>query len=146
MSTKSGITHGSGFYLYKECFEDDRIYLRLEKPQFEATPDELTLSIPIEIWEHIRHYKAMETPYAKLSNAELDTMAKVLAKQAREASRKEGRERIFGALNPLTVNTEELSEENAIAEIASRLRKQRDKERALLDKIESFAQTDNSSE
>lgn len=140
MSTKIGIAHGKGFYLYKECFEDDRVYLRLEKPQFEATPDDLTLSIPIEIWELVRQCKIVETPYAKLSNTELASMARDLAKEARERPNKEGAERFAGSLNPLTAGIEDLSDEDALAEVSSRLSKRRVKERALLEKIETFAQ------
>ena len=53
MSTKSTLAHGPGFHLYHECFEQDTVYLELEKTHFECYPDRVTVAIPVVAWEVI---------------------------------------------------------------------------------------------
>lgn len=60
MSTKSTIEHSHDpemdFHFYRECFEDDCVYLELrgKVAQFEAGPCHVTIRIPVAIWEIIR--------------------------------------------------------------------------------------------
>lgn len=37
MSTKSTLVNGKGFRLFEECFEEDAVYLELEKTEFVAS-------------------------------------------------------------------------------------------------------------
>jgi hypothetical protein len=53
--TKSTIAHGSNFHFYHECFDDNHVYLELEGMEFEAGYNRVMVSIPIHIWETIRH-------------------------------------------------------------------------------------------
>src|SRR5262245_24365437 len=55
MSTKSTIAHGNNFHFYHECFDDNHVYLELEGMEFEAGYNRVMVSIPIHIWETIRH-------------------------------------------------------------------------------------------
>ena len=41
MSTKSSISHDDNHHLYKECFEDNLIYLQLDNP----------VSLTLDYWE-----------------------------------------------------------------------------------------------
>ena len=36
MSAKSSLIHGKDFHLFKDCFDDEHVYLRLENTEFEA--------------------------------------------------------------------------------------------------------------
>lgn len=71
MSTKSSIAHGSNFHLYHEAFEQDAVYLELDRAVFEASPDKVTVAIPILVWEVIRQYAAADLSWAAKSDEEI---------------------------------------------------------------------------
>lgn len=56
MSTKCTLAHGKDFHLFEECFEEDAVYLELEKAEFEASNHSIRVRIPIDIWEIIRKF------------------------------------------------------------------------------------------
>jgi hypothetical protein len=55
MSTKSTIAYGNNFHFYHEVLDDNHVYLELEGMEFEAGYGRVMVSIPIHIWEVIRH-------------------------------------------------------------------------------------------
>ena len=71
MSTKSTLAHGPGFRLYHECFEQDNVYLELEKTHFECYPDRVTVAIPIVVWEVIRQSAGANFSWAAKSDNEI---------------------------------------------------------------------------
>jgi hypothetical protein len=71
MSTKSSLAHGSGFHLYHECFEQDNVYLELEKAHFECYPDRVTVAIPIVVWEVIRQSAGADFSWVAKSDDEI---------------------------------------------------------------------------
>ena len=54
MSTKATIAYGENFHFYYECFDTDHVYLQLENMSFEASTGQVTVAIPIDVWETIR--------------------------------------------------------------------------------------------
>lgn len=56
MSTKCSIAHGTGFHLYNEVFDDEHVFLQLDKADFEATPDSVMVKLPLHVWEYIRSF------------------------------------------------------------------------------------------
>ena len=62
MSTKASLAYGDNFHLYEEAFDDNHIYLSLDKVEFEACQNGVMVAIPLHIWECIR----------KFSNARFD--------------------------------------------------------------------------
>lgn len=71
MSTKSTLAHGPGFHLYHECFEQDTVYLQLEKTHFECYPDRVTVAIPVVAWEVIRQSAGADFSWAAKSDDEI---------------------------------------------------------------------------
>jgi len=71
MSTKSTIAHGPNFHLYNEAFEQDCVYLTLDKTDFEATPDSITVAIPVVVWEVIRQSAGADLSWASKSDEEI---------------------------------------------------------------------------
>lgn len=71
MSTKSTLVYGPGFHLYHECFEQDNVYLELEKTHFECYPDMVTVAIPVVVWEVIRQSAGADFPWAAKSDDEI---------------------------------------------------------------------------
>ena len=55
MSTKVTIEHGKEFHFYKECFDDDNVFLQLSGRtlDFEAYPNSVMVKIPLEVWNKI---------------------------------------------------------------------------------------------
>ena len=51
MSTKSSISHSNRHHLYHEVFEDNHVYLELERVEFDASPARVTVEIPKDIFE-----------------------------------------------------------------------------------------------
>jgi len=73
MSTKSTLVYGPGFHLYHECFEQDNVYLELEKTHFECYPDRVTVAIPVVVWEVIRQSAGADFSWATKSDDEIRT-------------------------------------------------------------------------
>lgn len=73
MSTKSTLVYGPGFHLYHECFEQDNVYLELEKTHFECCPDRVTVAIPVVVWEVIRQLEGVDFSWAAKSDDEIQS-------------------------------------------------------------------------
>jgi hypothetical protein len=71
MSTKSSIACGPNFHFYHEAFEQDAVYLELEQAFFEASPDKVTVAIPVVVWEVIRQYAGADLSWAAKSDEEI---------------------------------------------------------------------------
>ena len=71
MSTKSSLAHGEDFHFYTEAFDDEHVYLELNKAEFEATQDHVMVRIPLEVWITIQQVKPPRLDVAGTSNQEL---------------------------------------------------------------------------
>lgn len=71
MSTKSTISHGPNFHLYNEAFEQDCVYLQLDKTDFEVTRDSVTIAIPVVVWEVIRQSAGVDLSWASKTDEEI---------------------------------------------------------------------------
>lgn len=98
MSTKCTLASGDNFHLYEDSVErllDDEpprsLYLALKGVDFEASPGELTVEIPVHIWEYIRLFSTVGYDLVELSDLELVELAKARAEQYhRLCSKKSG--------------------------------------------------------
>ena len=71
MSTKATVAYGKNFHLYKECLDEDFIYLEIEGVQFEASYGRVMMPIPIHIWEVIRQYEGVDLSWADATEEEI---------------------------------------------------------------------------
>ena len=71
MSTKSSIACGPNFHFYHEAFEQGAVYLELEQAFFEASPDKVTVAIPVVVWEVIRQYAGADLSWAAKTDEEI---------------------------------------------------------------------------
>lgn len=71
MSTKSTIAHGDNFHFYHKAFDEESVYLRLEGTEFEATSKEITVQIPMDVWEVIRQHRGIKLDLANKTDDEL---------------------------------------------------------------------------
>lgn len=74
MSTKATITHGEKFHFYHECFDDDHVYLQLEGAEYEANREQVTVAVPVDIWEVIRHRGSPRLDLIDYSDEELQLL------------------------------------------------------------------------
>lgn len=77
MSTKCTVAHDDDFHFYTDCFDDDHVYLEMEKCEFTASQDGVTVRIPLRIWEVIRHYSLARTDLADKSDEQITSMVEV---------------------------------------------------------------------
>lgn len=71
MSTKITVAYGDNFHLYRESFDEDYIYLEMEGVQFEASYNQVTMPIPIHIWEVIRQYQGIDLSWVLSTDDEI---------------------------------------------------------------------------
>lgn len=71
MSTKSSLAHGEHFHLYNEAFDDEHVYLELNKAEFEASQDHVMVRIPLEVWITIQQVKPPHFDVAGKSDQQL---------------------------------------------------------------------------
>lgn len=71
MSTKCSVSYGDNHHLYNECFDDENIYLSLKNCPFEVSNGGIMVSIPLYIWETIRHKGAPDLSKADLTDDQL---------------------------------------------------------------------------
>ncbi|WP_152050247.1 hypothetical protein [Tautonia marina] len=55
MCTRSTLAHGERHHLFVDLLRSGEVYLTLEKSDFEAHRDRVTVAIPLDVWEQIRH-------------------------------------------------------------------------------------------
>jgi hypothetical protein len=78
VSTRATIAHGKNFHFYHEVFDDSHVYLELEGMEFEAGYQRVMVSIPIHIWETIRHLGAARLDL--VNHTDEDLLAMIEAK------------------------------------------------------------------
>ena len=71
MSTKCTIAYGKNFHFYHEVLDDNFVYLRLEGVEFEASYNQVTVPIPVHIWEVIRQYEGIDLSWAEPTDEEI---------------------------------------------------------------------------
>lgn len=71
MSTKCSISYSDIHHLYHECFDNENIYLSLKNCPFEVFNDKVMVSIPLYIWEVIRHNGSLDLSMADLTDNQL---------------------------------------------------------------------------
>jgi hypothetical protein len=71
MSTKVTVAYGNNFHFYRECLDEDFIYLELEGVEFEAGYNRVMVAIPVHIWEVIRKYEGVDLSWASRTDEEI---------------------------------------------------------------------------
>lgn len=74
MSTKITLAHGKDFHFYKECMDEDHLYLQLETTHYEAGYGRVMVEIPVHVWEVIRRRARAEFDLADKSDEDLRQM------------------------------------------------------------------------
>lgn len=74
MSTKASIAYGKSFHFYKELGDQNSVYLELEDVEFEAGYRRVSVQIPLDVWETIRHLTIARFDLADKTDDELQTL------------------------------------------------------------------------
>ena len=75
MSTKCTLARGEDFHFYQEVLDADHVYLSLDTFQYAVWDGRVLVSIPIHIWETIRHLGGARFDLVDKTDAELRAMA-----------------------------------------------------------------------
>lgn len=77
MSTKCSLVWGKKFHVYTDCLDNHAfVYIQLDGAEFQASPDFVTIQVPLLIWEYIRTYSPARYNLAHLSDQKLMQLAK----------------------------------------------------------------------
>ena len=71
MSTRTTIAYGKNFHLFHDMGDRQHIYLELETTNFEAGYGQVTVPIPVHVWEAIREFPGVRLDLADLSDPQL---------------------------------------------------------------------------
>lgn len=144
MSTRSTIASGPGFHLYHELFDQTPdVYLRLDKADFSASPDQVIVKIPIELWEFIRKVQTLKFELVGKSDDDLTAQVKQCIQDRKDRVTKSTTDlgRAFASsIDDNFLGPIESSDEYQLAEGLGWLRKQRDEEVNLMGRIAHFAE------
>lgn len=86
---------GDWGHFYRDCFDEDHVFLELRGVYFEATPDGVMLQIPLPLWGFLRTLVKPDDGLADATDEQLQAMvaASIAADQADAA-----REGLLGAM------------------------------------------------
>lgn len=141
MSTKCSIAHGTGFHLYNEVFDDEHVFLQLDKADFEAMPDSVMVKVPLHVWEYIRCFPGADLSYAGVSDEQIheEAVHAVDSRLAEAAEASSDRMRNLIAVGGSFVMGDiALPRDEQIANYVAHHQRQRAQQREVLAQVESL--------
>ena len=139
MSTKCTLSYGPNFHLYSECFDDQNIYLEIEKTEFEANQDSIMITIQLEIWENIRTHTNARFDLITKTDEEIKTEVEAEVKHRianyKEAEEKQQNTAFIELIGFLVCGSAKESYEEQVKRGIEYHIKERDKQIELLTKI-----------
>lgn len=141
MSTKCSIAHGTSFHLYNEVFDDEHVFLQLDKADFEATPDSVMVKVPLHVWEYIRSFPGGDFSDADLSDEQIheEAIQAVDTRLAQAAQAKQGHVRnLIGAASALFIGDIDLPRDQQITNYVAHRQRQRAHQQAVLARVKSL--------
>jgi hypothetical protein len=130
MSTRYTLAHGEEFHLYRDCMDEDHVFLQLAGPRFSYEDGSVTLAIPLEVWEAVRQKSCVQIDEDLLGKTDEQLLEKVQDFVAKRP--KEGIARIFGVM---AYGGADLPPEQQIAHGLAYYKEKRDKQADLLTRI-----------
>lgn len=77
MSTRCSLAWGDKFHVYTDHVEDHAfVHVEIAGADFAASPGQVTVRIPVSLWEHIRAYSPARYDLANLTDAKLRQLAR----------------------------------------------------------------------
>lgn len=133
MSTKSTICYGDNFHFYKDCFDEENVYLSLETiNNISIENGVVTIAIPLEIWQNIRFFDN-KFEYANLSDEQIN---EIVTKAVEKRIENKGPiSKLFGCG---IFGSFDLPKEEQIKNGIDFYRKQREKEMLIVEKIKNI--------
>ena len=141
MSTKCSIAHGTGFHLYNDSFDDEHVFLQLDKADFEATPDSVMVKLPLHVWEYIRSFPGADLSDATLSDEQIheEAIQAVDSRLTKVALAKRGEIRnLIGIASDLVMGGIDLPRDQQIANYAAHVQRQRAQQQEVLARVEAL--------
>lgn len=125
MSTKINVAHGDWGHLYTDCFDEEHVYLELRGIHFEATPDGVTLQIPLPLWGFLRRRPVK--PGDGLVDASDEQLREMVAALIATDEAEAAREGLLGAMAKVRLECEDAeSRMQDLQQARDRQRRQRE--------------------
>jgi hypothetical protein len=124
--------------------EGDDVYLRLRDTDFEASPGEVTVKIPIHVWEHIRKSPGITLLYHLMSDQDLlDHVVREVDERIEEVSNASPRSRgLLAFFGSAVYGSAEDPREQQIVHGLEYLSKRREEERDIVKRIQALEAAD----
>lgn len=88
MSTKCSLAWGEKFHVYTDCLDQHAsVCIQITGAEFQSSPGEVTVHIPLHIWEYIRTYSQVRYDLADLTDRELRQLARKRAAERKKMLR-----------------------------------------------------------
>ena len=72
MSTRSTLAYGEGFHLFHDLVDTDFfVHLSLDNVEFTVSPGNVTVKIPVAIWEFLRTIPTITLEYADMTDEDI---------------------------------------------------------------------------
>lgn len=99
MSTKCSLAWGDKFHVYTDCVEKHAfVHVEIAGAEFDASPGQVTVRIPVPLWEHIRAYSPARYDLANLTDSKLRQLARKRDDENKKLLREAPRNSIYRAL------------------------------------------------
>lgn len=77
MSTQCSLAWGDKFHVYTACFEKHAFaHVEIADVEFKASPGQVTVRIPMPIWDYVRAYSPAKYDLADLTDVKLKQLAR----------------------------------------------------------------------
>lgn len=140
MSTKSSLAHGDSFHLFHELMDsNDDVYLTVRGDiDFEAGPHEVTVRIPIHVWEHVRQYGGFTPHYHLMDDQALLAHVAHEVDERIRAYESANRSGLSAFLGSLVYGSADEPREDQIRQGFEYLAKRRASEREIVERIQAL--------
>lgn len=143
MSTKRTIAYGGDFHLYRECLDDESVYLQLDSAHFEASSSSgVTVRIPMVIWETIREFRGMDDPdVVDSTDGEIEIRVRKFIRERMDSVAKAtdgNRKALLGLMGMMVYGSIDEPAEEQVRRGIESLKERRAKQRALRAAIQAL--------
>lgn len=142
MTNKNILLNGRNYKVYTRCFDEENIYLQFEGFEFSTNDDLVTVAIPLNVWENIRKIDGIsQLDLVNMSDSEIEKkVVEEVDGRIRELSlfgKEDNMAKLIKMENYLVYGDANDSKDNQIKKGLSFYLEQRERQKAIINKINS---------
>jgi len=142
MTNKNILLNGRNYKVYTRCFDEENIYLQFEGFEFSTNDDSVTVAIPLNVWENLRKVDGIsQLDLVNMSDSEIEKkVVEEVDGRIRELSlfgKEDNMAKLIKMENYLVYGDANDSKDNQIKKGLSFYLEQRERQKAIINKINS---------